>query len=340
MLNAWRRWITMYATDAALNLAPRLSSSTVDRLGALVARIGPHTPVISRLVAENMRALGLYSPAAHRDYFAQVAEHFTGALHVLRCAARVSGPSEELTRRVTECIEVDDSLYTLREAVQPNRGAVIVGPHIANFLFSLARLHHVTPMTIYMRYSKHAGRRAAKERWCRANNMAWLVEPPSVAQTTGRLAALVAAVRAGCTLFITPDMPRKRGDGTPVQFLGREIYLPAGATVLAVRTGAPLFFLSAQVLPGGRQKLFLEGPAPLEADDGVPDRARAVVQRQLQWYADRFARFVREQTPLWYSWGDKRWTRVCHGDPRYVGNLPTAEQADRTPAPTHVAGAR
>lgn len=324
VLHAIRRFFTRHSTDLGLALAPRLSATAIERLERRLAQLGPRLPGLARTVTDNMRALGVYTPAIHRAYFEHVARHFAGALHVLRCERHSGGAvSEELRRLVAERIEFDDSVALLEEAAAAGRGVVVMGPHIAGFLFNLARLHHVVPMTIYMRYSRHRARREAKLRWCRAGGMKWIVEPASETRRRGRLSSLVRTVSKGATVFITPDMPRKRGDGTPVRFFDREIYLPAGAPVLAVRAAAPLLMLTAEGR-GDRQRLYFEGPATV--DPALGDTPRAAVQQYLDYFAVRFERFVRAQPALWFSWGDKRWTRLLCGDTRYVRRLPT----DRT----------
>lgn len=321
VLHTIRRFVTRHSTDLGLALAPRFSAGAIAHLERRLAQVGPHVPGVARTVAENMQALGVYTPENHRAYFENVAQHFAGALHVFRCEQRSRGKvSEELRRLIVDRIEFDDSVALLEEAAARGRGVVVMGPHIANFLFNLARLNHVVPMTIYMRYSRHEARREAKMRWCRASGMQRLVEPASTTRKTGRLASLVRAVAGGATVFITPDMPRKRGDGTPVRFFDREIYLPAGAPVLAARACAPLLMLTAESR-AGRQRLHFEGPANLPED--CDDSPRAAVQAYLDYFAVRFERFVRTQPALWFSWGDKRWTRLLRGNTNYARPLPT-----------------
>ena len=70
------------------------------------------------------------------------------------------------------------------------------------------------------------------------------------------------------------------------------------------------------------------------ADAGATSR-RAAVRRRLQWFATSFEDFLRRQPALWYLWGDKRWTRVLRGDPRYVG-LPSGDEARSAQAEQHV----
>jgi len=317
LLRSVRHWVTARATEAALLAAPRLTVAAVDRIGALLGDCGRHLPLVGRQVADNMRALGVYTPDVQRAYFAQLGHHFAGALLALR--APVERRADDLARLAAERVELDASVYRLRTALTVGRGVILMGPHIANYLLNLARLSQELPLTVYLRYSRSARRRAAKERWYQASGVGWISEAADAGGPLGRLGLMAAALRSGRVLFITPDLPQSRDRGLPVRFFGREIYLPAGPALLALRSGAPLFLLFATA-DGQQQRLVAHGPYPEEA----PDRGgrSAAVQRRLQWFASGLEQFLRSQTPLWYLWGDKRWTRLLRGDPQYMSPLP------------------
>ncbi len=322
MLRALRRSIRTRATGAAAWVAPHLSRRAVDRVRTLLACCGPHLPVIGRIVADNMRCLGLYSRDVHRAYFAQVGEHLAGALHALRCAdeARDHGPSPELARIAGERVELDESVAKLHAAAAGGRGVVIMGPHIAGYLIHLARLNGEIPLTVFLRHSRDERKRAAQQRWYRSSGVSWISESAAAGGALGRLGSMSKAVAGGGALYITPDLPRKRGDGLPVRFFGREIYLPAGPGMLAVRTGAPLLMLLARP-SGAGVRLYVRGP--FEAPPRARGRAarQAAIGQRLQWFATCFEEFLTAHPQLWYLWGDKRWTRVLRGDPSYAGRL-------------------
>lgn len=324
-LRSVRRWVTSRLTGLAVRVAPRLWPAGAEWVGRVVARLGPRMPIMARLVAENMRAVGVYTPAAHRGYFEQLGRHFAGALHAL------AHRPDDLARVARDHVELDESVGRLRETVTPARGVILVGPHIANYLLGLTRLNQELPLTVYLRHSADTTRQVAKERWYRSSGVRWIAEPRDAARPLARLSAMAAAVQAGRALFITPDLPQKRDAGTAVRFFEREVYLPAGPAALAARTGAPLFFLTAQRTPTG-QRLLVRGPF-VPPGAGRAGR-RDAVAAGVQWFAAALEHFLVEQTPLWYLWGDKRWTRVFRGDPRYVGPTATVDQRARccTPA--------
>jgi lauroyl/myristoyl acyltransferase len=300
----------------------------MDRLAGLLGWLGPRCPIVARQVADNMRSLGLYSAEEHRGYFAELGGHFAGALHALRCApgSAGTGMSADLARIAAARVELDASVDRLRQAVQPARGAILMGPHIANYLLNLACLNQVLPLTVYLRHSDDARRQAAKERWYQATGVGWIAEPADAGGPLGRLGRMAAAIAAGRTLFITPDLPQKAPHGVAVRFFDREIRLPEGPALLALRTGAPLFMLTAEPA-GARQRLVVHGPC---TGDGPPHgRAarRVAMEQRMQWFADHFAQFLTAHAALWYLWGDKRWTQLLHDDPRYGRRL--AEPAPR-----------
>ncbi|MEW6197309.1 MAG: hypothetical protein AB1601_01405 [Planctomycetota bacterium] len=319
-----RRWVTSRLTGLAVRVAPRLRPAGAEWVGRVVARLGPRMPIVARVVADNMRAASVFTPAGHRGYFEQLGQHFAGALHAL------AGRPDDLARIARDQVDLDESIRRLREVIAPDRGIILVGPHIANYLLGLTRLNQELPLTVYLRHSADTTRQVAKERWYRASGVQWIAEPRDAARPLARLSAMGAAVQAGRVLFITPDLPQKRDVGTPVRFFEREVYLPAGPAALAARTGAPLFFLMAQRTPMG-QRLAVRGPfvAPGMGREG----RREVVAAGVQWFAAALERFLVEQTPLWYLWGDKRWTRVFRGDPRYVGPTATPHRGATCPAP-------
>jgi lauroyl/myristoyl acyltransferase len=316
-LRALRRWVIAEATRAATAGAPLLGCRAVDAVARLVACAGPFVPVVGRNVAGNMRSLGVYSPQAWRDYFVQLGAHFAGAIHMLRCAGRPGDARirEELARAIDQRIALDASVSLLHEAAARGRGAVIMGPHLVNYLLGLARLSRDVPLTIYFRHQKDARRQEAKERWCRAAGIEAVFQPAVEGQPGARVSRIAEVIGEGRVVFVPPDLPRKRDEGVPVSFFGREMYLPAGAAVLAVRTGVPLFMLLARG-EGGRQRLVVHGPSAVKVLNGEGGE-RAAVRQHLQWFADLFEQFLREETALWYFWGDKRWTRALSGSPGY-----------------------
>lgn len=140
---------------------------------------------------------------------------------------------------------------------------------------------------------------------------------------------MAEVLQAGRVVVITPDLVRKHGEGVAVRFFDRRISLPSGAAVLSVLTGAPLMMMGARaVQSSGRgcraNCLTFRGPFQGTVDPDCEENRKLAIAERLQWYADGLETFLRHSAPLWFFWGDKRWTRVFHGDPAYV--RPVAEE--------------
>ncbi len=334
-----RRWVTGRVSGAAVECAPWLAAGMIDGIETALAWAGPRLPVLSRIVADNMRAVGLYTPDAHREYFRRMATHVAGWMHFFRLArAPLPGPwrglSADLARIAADRVLLDPSVGVLREAASGRRGVIVMGMHVGDPPMCFARMSQEIPLTVLARHSKDPHRQRIKERWWRASGMGYVALPSHARQRGSRLAKMAEVLQEGRVMVITPDLARKREEGRAVRFFGREIHLPSGAAVLSVMTGAPL--LLASVVPAGRAfRLTIRGPFAGTVKPGAPGWEEAAIAERLQWFADGLEAFLRAHAPLWFLWVDKRWTRVFQGDPRYVRALDGAEQGGVETGPPH-----
>lgn len=333
-MRAVRRWVTAEISAGAVGCAPWLGKDTVDVVEAVVGRLGRRFPIVSRLVAENMRSAGLYTPERHREYFRQVSAHLAGWMHIFRYARAAGdgtgGMPAGLRRIAEERIQLDDSFAVVEEVARRGMGAVVVGMHLTNFPLLLARMNGHVPTAVLARYSKDPRRQRNKERWWAATGIGSVALPSRAAEPGARLAKMAAVLRQGHVMVVAGDMARKRDEGTPVRMFDRQVHLPTGPAVLSVKTGAPLMLFTGS--PVGRAvRATFHGPFEGTVKPGPDGWQRDAVLERLQWLATGVEAFVREHPPLWFSWGDKHWTRVFHGDPRYVDASGEAERAD---APT------
>lgn len=332
VLRALRHWLTENTLRTAVRAAPHLSPHAAEQIVTGLIGCGAALPPLAERIAGNMRSAGVYHPAAVRMYFRQLGQHLAGALYAMQCtidaaddddAPHADRGAPAFSARAAERIELGPSVAALADRTTDGRGAIIMAPHINSYLLFLARLNQAVPLTVYLRHSSDTRRQSWKRRWYRASGVDWIAEPPGVRGTMGRLGPMAGALEAGRTIFITPDLPQKPSAGTPVACCGRELYLPAGAALLAVRTGAPLFVLTAEPA-GTRLRLHLHGPhTPAVAGRGRDARRQCLVAH-LQWFAAHLERLLTQHPQLWYLWGDKRWTRVFRNDPRYTRPLPGA----------------
>ncbi len=333
MLRTFRRHVTASLSNAALRAAPLVPESLVQAAQGVISGVGARSPMLARLVADNMRAVGLYSPEVHRDYFRRVAEHLAAAMHIFRHVPPADTPAGRpmaagLARVVHQQIKLGDSVEVLRRALEGGQGAIIVGAHVTNFLLILARLNEEIPLTVYLRHSRDPRKLEAKQRWCRATGLSFIAEPASSADPTRRAATLADALAAGRVLVITPDLPQKDGDGVAVRFLDRIVHFPNGPAAMSLLTGAPL--VSATGRPEGRAtRLVLEGPLSAEVSAKGRGWRQAAIAERMQWFADRFAAYLQANPSLWFLWADNRWTRVFRGDPRFATPIDASSTSAR-----------
>ncbi|GMU20882.1 MAG: hypothetical protein AMXMBFR13_09780 [Phycisphaerae bacterium] len=331
-----RQWLTANIIEAALAAAPRMPEWAIAGLERLVATGGTHVPVLRSIVAANMRAAGVWSEQNHAAYFARAAAHLAGVLHVFRHASGIDQGTTgrihpDLARYVESVVRLDDSFDCLRRAAAAGRGVVLMGVHASHFMLVVARMNQELPITVYLRHSRDPRRQQAKQQWCRAAGLEFIAEPPNAADPTRRAALMAEALHAGRVLIITPDLPQKRELGAPVDFLGREIYLPAGPAALSLLAESPIVTVLARPAEDPQAIILsLHGPLAPDAQRGYKGWRQEAIRQRLQWFVDLFtSEFLLKYPALWFLWGDKRWTRVFRGDPRYTGPVQRQPQGPR-----------
>ncbi len=324
-----RHWCVRQTLSAAVRTAPRLREHTIDSFEAAFAWGAAHAPILARIVADNMKTLGVYSPQQHREHFRHMAAQVIGWLRTVRCISECdllpSGQAHPNLIRVAEqyCY-FDESVETFVQTASLGRGVILAGTHLGSPPCWLLRLNQHVPTTAYIRFSKDPGRRAVKERTFRPLGVEFFAEPAAEGPRGARLARLADILRRGRAIVITPDLARRRGEGTPIRMFGREFYIPSGPAVLAVLTGAPLMMLTGHRV-GPRVCLHIHGPFTPTEPDGTPDSQEGAIQQRIQWFAGLFEQTLRQDPALWQLWADNRWTRAFRGDPKYVTLHPEEE---------------
>ncbi len=324
---AFRQWFVGRITALGRSAAPHLPGGAIDALESVLAAAGPRVPVLGRVVAENMRAVGLYSPAVWRDYFVWAASHLGGLMEVFRRAHGSSastgrGMHPDLARFVDGRVKLDDSIARLHDAHAMGKGIVLLGVHAANFMLVLARMNQELPITVYQRYSKDPHREAARRRYCEICKLDFIAEPPSVTHPARRAELMAEALRQGRTLIVTPDLVQNREAGVPVRFFDREVYLPGGSAALSLLVEAPLVVVVARPAGGRAIQLAFHGPMLAQVANRRKGWRQEATRERMQWFADVMVDdFLRRCPALWFLWGDKRWTRVFRGDARYTRPL-------------------
>ncbi len=330
-LRRFRRRLSAGVTQLAWRLAPHLPLGSISLMEGAVRVLGRRTPLLARTVAENMRAAGVYDPAAFRDYFREVARHLCNGLRIRRLARRYGAVGALAHREVG----IDRSISIVRDSLQSGRGVLLAPAHCTNYLVSLARLAQEVPVHIYLRWSKDKRRVAMKREWCEAAGLGVIIEPPGAADPTSRAAVCVEALREGKVLAITPDIAQRADEGTPVRWLGHTAFLPTGPASLAMLAEAPMIPLFARAADG-KQALYFEPPIVVASIPRAEGGRKEAVRRAMQTWTDGFENFIRSHPHYWFLWGDSRWTRVLWNDPKYSGS-DHAESSQDASAPLQMA---
>lgn len=309
-----RRWLTRKGAGIARAVAPVLPPGWIEVAEWWMARTGPTWPVLSRIVAANMRSAGVYDRPVIRAYFEQVASHLANAMRVFRLADR-DGAVAGLARSQ---VDLDDSVSHIHQALSHGRGAIVVPPHVCNFLVTLARLNQEVPVRVYLRWSEDERKIEMKRAWCAATGLDVILEPANATDPASRAAACVEALRDGAVLVMTPDIAQRSDRGVAVRLLDREVYLPTGPASIAMLAEAPLVPVFGRLV--GKTHVIRASEAivvePMARAEGG---RQASIQRAMQTWAGQFEAFLRECPQAWFLWGDSRWTRVFRGDRRYCG---------------------
>jgi lauroyl/myristoyl acyltransferase len=279
-----------------------------------VAGAGPRLPILARQVADNMRSAGLYSKPAFRAYFDQLSLHLANAVRIFRLG-RQEGATGQLARTQ---VDVDESIGLLRQVVEAGSGAVVVPPHVCNYLLTLVRLNQELPVWVYLRWSKDRRRREMKHAWCNAAGLPVILEPENATDPASRAAACVDVLRRGSSLVMTPDIAQKADKGVPVRLFGRTAYLPTGPASIAMLAGAPLVPVFGRLVER-RHIIYALEPLHVESLPRAEGGRKAAIQRAMQAWVTGFESFLRECPQAWFLWGDSRWTRVFGDDPEYSG---------------------
>lgn len=85
------------------------------------------------------------------------------------------------------------------------------------------------------------------------------------------------------------------GDGVAVEFFGEQTTLPGGPATLALRTGAPVLPVGNYILGGGRHRVRIGAPVPIERTGRTRDDVRRVTQE----LAHRLEALIRAAPEQW-----------------------------------------
>lgn len=248
-----------------------------------------------------------FAARQRRDLERQLAQLFPGT-DAATLGARLRQAYRAGDRAVFEatamgCRQVpDESLHgscevagldRLQDALAAGRGVILLGMHMGNGVLMAAKIAAAgLPVSVVFRESrKTAG--GVIGRSLRLHGM----EGIPASQRSQAYRDMARALQRGRVVFVLMDQASKHG-GVPVQFLGKQVELPAGPFRLAQRSGAAVLTAFARAAePIWR----FEIGAPLDLGGGDDAVAAAVVARAMESH-------IRTHPELW-TWHQRRWRR-------------------------------
>ena len=190
--------------------------------------------------------------------------------------------------------------YNLEEAIERKTGGVVLMSHLGNWEVAahmLKKKRSDMPLLLYMG-AKH------KERIER-------MQKESLAQSGIRIIAVgeeaspfdiiegIQWLKSGGLVSITGDVVWHEDQRTvPAEFLGHQIRLPETPHMLALMSGAPIFFLFTFRNHEGRYACSISDPIRVRAENR--SERTAAIQASVQTYASVLERTVREHPLEWY----------------------------------------
>lgn len=234
-----------------LGLFARLPLPVIHGIGAALGVLSLMLPRPRRVIGDNLRQAGLYSPR-----------------RLLRCGAELGKGMLELPAiwmrpltEVTGWVRATDGWEHVEAARAAGRGMILLGPHLG--CLELAGLYVAARMPITALY------RRPRQDWVhammmtgRARGQARMVEPD-----LRGVRALRTALRNNEAAWVLPDQKANRGDGQWLKFLGRWAYLPTLAPRLRDSSGAAVLLFHCRRLAWGRGFHLTITPLDLPADD-------------------------------------------------------------------------
>lgn len=188
---------------------------------------------------------------------------------------------------------------TVREALERQPGALLLGAHLGSFevLRAMAHEHAHAPVAMLM-YEENARKINAILNAINPGahqDVVALGHPDSMLKARDRL-------DAGCLVGLLADRSLANDSTAECMFLGAPARFPLGPWRMAAMLRRPVFFMAGLYLGGNRYRLHFE----LIADFAVIERAdrEAAIERAMQAYADRLGDFCRQAPYNWFNFFD------------------------------------
>ncbi len=240
-----------------LGLVARLPLPMLHLLGAALGLLALLRGRHRRLIADNLRHAGLYSPLMVMRVGMELGKMLVELPYIwLRPLDEVTG----LIREVQGWEHVEAGLRW-------GNGLIVLGPHLGCLEMAGLYLASRMPMIALYRRPRQAWFHDLMQRG-RTGTLGRAVEP-----NLAGVRALFKALKRNEAAWVLPDQHANDGDGVWTPFLGRWAYMPTLLYRLHDKTHATLLLFQCKRLPWGRgYRLVIEPLPDLPADTAVASR--------------------------------------------------------------------
>ena len=203
---------------------------------------------------------------------------------------RIPTLSSEDIRGIVELADED----ILVQALERERGVIIVGGHFGNWEYSSSAVSangYRFGVVVAEISNKYLNKKINEHREATGGEMI----------TKGSAKAVVRILKENGSVGMLIDQNQKRG-GTFVDFFGRQCSTVKGPAVLALKTGASLLFFASLRQPDGTIKAILE-PVEVDYDVGPTEEN---IHNITQHCTSRLEHYTRLYPDQWF-WMHRRW---------------------------------
>lgn len=198
--------------------------------------------------------------------------------------------------KALDLIEFQNIDY-LKKISLSKKPVIIVSAHTGNFAIMIASLTYAgIPFTWIARDANNQYLARFMDRTRRRKGVY------GTTKTNLNQAVAVSSqwLRQGNTLCLLID--QHSGKGTEVEFFGRKVQAPTGATVFARKYNAQVFGAFIQHKKGFRHRVFIEGPYEIARTNNQEQD----FQNNTQFFYNRIEYYVRQKPEEWFTWLHRR----------------------------------
>lgn len=177
------------------------------------------------------------------------------------------------------------------QALQPGRGAILVGGHFGNWDIAGAILARHFPLAAVAETFSDERLNSLLQNQRKSKGI-------DIIPMEGSARRILRVLQKNQLVGIIADRPVSADEGTAISFFGRKAYVPAGPAALALKSGATI--IPGFVWYGNQNQFYLRAFPPLFPHEAKGDDRTREITRLTQYMYDALEELIREWTTQWY----------------------------------------